>query len=283
MRSELHDPLPARPSPAEQGHARMDSATRTLTQPDLADTPSAAPSAPDPTLPEAAPPSLAPIPRDGYIKHYEIIRALVKHRLLGTDHRWRVEHCGGCRGDQFARAASLGVMISLPPFQFIYWGDVLDGTMFPSEIGRQWVQAGGAMKTGAPVSFHNDGCVSPPIPLLNVQSMVTRRTPSGTLHGPEQAVILHDALLAHTMHAAHHLKRDNDLGSITVGKLADFVELSADPYAVPIDRLVDEVKVNGTWSNGKRVDLAAFMDQIAKYPPIGAKQQARVAALKRCC
>ncbi|HVK69241.1 MAG TPA: amidohydrolase family protein [Polyangium sp.] len=210
-------------------------------------------------------------------------RALVKHRLLGTDHRWRVEHCGGCRGDQFARAASLGVMISLPPFQFIYWGDVLDGTMFPSEIGRQWVRAGDAMKTGAPVSFHNDGCVSPPIPLLNVQSMVTRRTPSRTLHGPEQAVILHDALLAHTMHAAYHLKRDHDLGSITVGKLADFVELSADPYAVPIDNLVDEVKVNGTWSNGKRVDLAAFMDQIAKYPPIGAKPQARVAAMKRCC
>ncbi|MDI3285858.1 amidohydrolase family protein [Polyangium sp. 15x6] len=210
-------------------------------------------------------------------------RALANHGLLGTDHRWRVEHCGGCRGDQFARAADLGVMVSLPPFQFIYWGDLLDGTMFTPEIGRQWVRAGDAMKTRAPVSFHNDGCVSPPKPLLNIQSMVTRRTPSGTLHGPEQAVSLHDALMAHTMHAAHHLRRDHDLGSITVGKLADFVELTNDPYVVDIEKLANEVAVNGTWSNGKRVDLAAFLDQIAKYPAIEAKPRARAAAFKRCC
>lgn len=42
-------------------------------------------------------------------------RALEQNGLAGTDHRWRVEHCGACRGDQFQRAADLGVTISLPP------------------------------------------------------------------------------------------------------------------------------------------------------------------------
>ena len=78
--------------------------------------------------------------------------------------------------------------------QFIYWGDLLDGVMFPPEIGGQWMRAGDAFRSGALVTSHNDGSVSPPIPLLNIQSMVTRRTPSGALHGPEQQVTLEDAI-----------------------------------------------------------------------------------------
>lgn len=112
--------------------------------------------------------------------------ALVTNNLLGTGHRWRVEHVGGCRGDQFIRAASLGVTISMLPAQFISWGDLLDGQMFPTEIGSQWMRAGDAFRSGALVTVHNDGSVSPPVPLLNIQCMVTRRSLSGNLHGPEQ-------------------------------------------------------------------------------------------------
>ncbi len=42
-------------------------------------------------------------------------RALNVHGLTGTDHRWRVEHLGGARADQFPRVASLGVFASLGP------------------------------------------------------------------------------------------------------------------------------------------------------------------------
>lgn len=210
-------------------------------------------------------------------------RALANHGLMGTDHRWRVEHCGGCRGDQFVRAAALGVTISLPPFQFIYWGDLLDGTMFPSNIGSQWVRAGDAVKSGTPVTFHNDGCVSPPVPLLNIQAMVTRRTPSGAVHGPEQAVSLHDALKAHTVHAAWQLRREHDLGSIAVGKLADFVELSADPYTADIEKLTDQVQVRGTWSGGKKVDLRAFILQIEALEASEHQHLVLRAVHKRCC
>jgi predicted amidohydrolase YtcJ len=208
--------------------------------------------------------------------------ALATHGLLGTDHRWRVEHVGGCRGDQFERAAALGVTISMLPAQFIYWGDVLDGQMFPTEIGSQWMRAGDAFRSGALVTFHNDGSVSPPIPLLNVQCMVTRRTPSGTLHGPEQQVSLDDALKAHTIHAAHQLFREHDLGSIVVGKLADLVQLSADPYTVDSDKLTDEVKVLGTWVSGKKTDTDAFLAGIQTIDPT-EHQQLRAAALSHKC
>ena len=209
--------------------------------------------------------------------------ALRINGLLGTDHRWRVEHCGAGRGDQFDRAAELGVTISLLPAQFIYWGDLLDGTMFTPEIGANWMQAGGAFKSGAVVTFHNDGPVSPPIPLLNVQAMVTRRTPSGTLHGAEQQVTLQQGLQAHTINAAHQLKRDGDLGSIAVGKLADLVELSADPFTVDVNTLTDQVKVLGTWLNGKKTDAATFVTQVEALDPTPHQQLPLAAKASQCC
>ena len=193
--------------------------------------------------------------------------ALVTNGLLGTDHRWRVEHVGACRGDQFVRAASLGVTVSMLPAQFIYWGDLLDGQMFPTEIGSQWMQAGAAFRSGALVTFHNDGLVSPPIPLLNIQAMVTRRCASGNVHGPEQQVSLDDAFRAHTINAARQMFRDHDLGSIAVGKRADLVQLSADPFSVDIESLTDQVSVQATWVNGKKIDTDAYITQIEAIDP----------------
>jgi predicted amidohydrolase YtcJ len=188
--------------------------------------------------------------------------ALNNNNLIGTDHRWRVEHCGGCRGDQFQRAVELGVTISLGPFQFIYWGDLLDGTMFPSEIGSQWMRWGDAVRAGAHISFHNDGSVSPPIPLLNIQTAITRMTDSGQVRGASQIISLDDALKAETIGAAYMLHRDDEIGSLEVGKFADLVELSKDPYLAEPTKLATEVKVEGTWLSGHKVGLDAFMDQV---------------------
>ena len=55
----------------------------------------------------------------------------------------------------------------------------------------------------------------------------------------------------------------NVTGSVEVGKLADFVELSADPWAVDRDRLIDEVQVAGTWLGGRRIDLDEFLSAVA--------------------
>ena len=188
--------------------------------------------------------------------------ALTNNNLMGTDHRWRVEHCGGCRGDQFLRAVSMGVTISLGPFQFIYWGDLLDGTMFPPEIGSQWMRWGDAVRAGAHLSFHNDGPVSPPIPLLNIQTAITRATDSGQVHGANQIISLEDALKAETTGAAYMLHRENEIGSLAVGLYADLVELSMDPYLAEPTTLATEVKVQATWLSGKKVDLDSFLTQI---------------------
>jgi len=209
-------------------------------------------------------------------------RGLTKHGLLGTDHRWRVEHLGACHKAQFERAAALGVEASMGPFQFIYWGDLLDGTMFPSAVGSQWQAIGDAFAAGLEPSFHNDGSVTPPNVLLNVQSTVTRTTISGAVHGANQAVTLDEALRAVTVNGARQLFVDDRLGSLEAGKVADLVELSADPYTVEPTRLATDVTVRGTWVGGRRVDLDAFAAQVEALDPTPHADLAAQAQV-RCC
>jgi cytosine/adenosine deaminase-related metal-dependent hydrolase len=78
---------------------------------------------------------------------------------------------------------------------------------------------------------------------------------------------LDDAFRAHTINAAKQMFRDKDLGSITVGKLADLVQLSADPYSVDADKLTNQVTVQGTWVSGKKIDPDAFVTQIEAMDP----------------
>ena len=206
---------------------------------------------------------------------------LQKAGLTGTDHHWRLEHLGAGRADQYPRIASLGLHASMSLFQFQYWGDLLDGEMFPSEIGANWCRNGDAVAAGLEISFNNDGSVSPPLPLDNIHTAITRQTSSGTVRGPGQKVSLDEALRAVTINAAYALKREHKVGSLEVGKLADLVELTADPYEVDPDHFKDLVDVAGTWVGGEKVDLDAFLAAAGVTDP---EEHAHLHAIgRRCC
>lgn len=209
--------------------------------------------------------------------------ALSRFGLLGSDHRWRVEHLGAARRDQFERAAALGVTCSLSPFQYVYWGDLLDGTMFDSAHGSQWQRFRDAFEAGVTPSYHNDGSVCPPDQLLNVQQTVTRQTIGGTVHGANQAVTLDDALKAITINGAHQLKRDHEIGSLAVGKYADLVELSADVYTVPADQITQQVKVLGTWLGGRKIDIDGYVAAVEAVDPTEHRSVASEVAARKCC
>ena len=189
-------------------------------------------------------------------------RALGRLGLSGTDHRWRVEHFATPTREQCARAGALGVTASMSPFQSLYWGDLYDGVIFEPTYGARWQPYRDAYDGGVRPTFHNDGYLSPPLPWLNIQNAVTRRSASGTVHAPDQALTLDEALAAHTINAAWQQKRDHEIGSVEVGKLADLVVLNTDPYSVEPSRLQDTMAVTGTWFAGQEVDLEAFMDSV---------------------
>lgn len=205
---------------------------------------------------------------DMVLDAYEAV--LSAHGLLGSDHRWRVEHIGAVRTDQLERMKELGVVPTFGLFQFTQWGDLLDGTMYAPEHGAQWCRIGDAERIGLRQSYHNDGNISRPLPMANVQAAVTRRVNSrhgdgtygfadGNVHGPEQRVSLDEALRAITINAAYCVHRDDEIGSLEVGKFADFVELAADPYAVEPTEIVSSCAVRATWLGGRRTDPEAFV------------------------
>lgn len=193
---------------------------------------------------------------DVVLDSYE--QALRDHDLISTDHRWRIEHCGAMTAAQFKRAAQLGVEVSLFPALFFWWGDVMVGGLFSEADGAQWGKLKSAFDAGLQPSFHNDGTVTPPAPLLSMQTAMTRRVHgSGTTHAPEECVSLDQALAAYTTNPARQLSRDHDLGSIEVGKLADLVSLSHDPYQVDPEQFSETIRVLGTWLSGRRVAQSA--------------------------
>jgi len=74
------------------------------------------------------------------------------------------------------------------------------------------------------------------------------RNPAGWV--PEQKLTVAEVIEGYTMGAAYSAFRENELGSITVGKLADLVLLDNDPFRVAPEALRD-VKVALTLVGGR--------------------------------
>lgn len=217
---------------------------------------------------------------EAVIDAYE--RALTKAGITASDHRWRLEHFSIPSREQCIRAGKLGLTVSMSPFQALYWGDLYDGVLFEPSFGARWQPYRDAFDGGLNPSFHNDGYLSPPLPWLNIQNAVTRRSASGTVHAPEQAVSLDEALAAHTINAAWQQKREEELGSIEVGKCADFVELSHDPYEVDPTQLQQTMKTHGTWLAGRRIDLDAFMAEVEDWDPVHHRAMHENVPIHKC-
>lgn len=88
-----------------------------------------------------------------------------------------------------------------------------------------------------------------------IRAAVTRETPSGTRLQAGEAISVNDALAAYTSGGATALGVEHEAGTITEGKVADLVLLSADPLKTEPTRLSD-VEVLATWRAGVMVHAA---------------------------
>jgi predicted amidohydrolase YtcJ len=112
------------------------------------------------------------------------------------------------------------------------------------------VRAASVLRRGIPLSLHSDLPMGPAAPLALASFAVNRRTPEGRVAGPQQRIGVHDALRAVTIEAAYSWRREDELGSITPGKYANFTVLAEDPYAVEPERLGD-IPILGTVFEGR--------------------------------
>jgi predicted amidohydrolase YtcJ len=169
-----------------------------------------------------------------------------------VDHRLRLEHVGAMTPAQFQRAAALGVTASFLIDHVYYWGDTLVDDLFGVEHGSAWANARAAIDAGMRISLHNDGTVTPAEPLRNMGVATTRRSRSGRVLHADEAITVDEALRAQTIDAAWQVQADDIVGSLEVGKYADLVVLSADPYTVEPSALPG-LTVDATYLAGRQV------------------------------
>jgi predicted amidohydrolase YtcJ len=170
------------------------------------------------------------------------------------DRRWRIEHSQHLAAKDFARYAKLGVIASVQPYHAID-----DGRWAESRIGLDRIKRTYAFRTlldnGVRLAFGTDWFVAPLSPMWSVYAAVTRatldgKTPSGWV--PEQKLTVTEAIEAYTMGSAYAEFQEKEKGSITPGKLADFVVLSDDIFKIP-PAAIKNVKVEATYLGGKLV------------------------------
>lgn len=170
---------------------------------------------------------------DMVLNAYE--RVLADH--TGPNPRHRIEHCSLVNPDLLRRIKAAGV-VPAPFYTYAYYH------------GNKWVDYGpekmesmfahrSFLDYDIPVAPASDYTPGPYEPMMAIQSMVTRKDVRGRVWGPSQRISVTEAMQICTTHGAYASFEEHIKGSLTAGKLADFVILENDPHDVDQDAIVD--------------------------------------------
>ena len=168
------------------------------------------------------------------------------------DARWRIEHASVMNQALLDRAKKDGVILVFHSYMWEY-GNILV-SYGPKRLSMMHAYRT-AIDMGIPVAGHSDSPISAADPLLRIQDMVTRTSSQGIVNGPNQRVNVDEAIKVWTLDGAYATFEENIKGSITPGKLADFVVLQKDPRQVPANTIKD-ILLEATFLGGQQVYTA---------------------------
>ncbi|MBV9610907.1 MAG: amidohydrolase [Acidobacteriaceae bacterium] len=172
------------------------------------------------------------------------------------DRRLRIEHAQHLLASDIPRFGRDHVIASMQPYHCID-----DGRWAEKRIGPERAKTTYAFRSlldsGATLAFGSDWEVAPMSPLMGIYAATTRRTldgkhPEGWV--PEQKITVAEAVRANTTGSAYASFEDGIKGSIQAGKLADFVVLSDDIFAINPVRIAD-TKVVATIFDGRLIGM----------------------------
>ena len=175
-------------------------------------------------------------------------------RDAGTDHRWRVEHAQILTAADIPRFAALGVVASMQPTHATSDMPWAADRVGPDRI--QWAYAWRKLRdAGARLALGSDFPVESVDPRLGLHAAVTRSNAQEAPAGgwmPQEKLTAWEAMRGFTRDAAHAGFAEDHVGSLAVGRRADFVLLAQDPLAVE-PRQLDELEVLATYVDGEAV------------------------------
>ena len=167
------------------------------------------------------------------------------------DHRHRLEHCLLLPPDLMEKIKELGITPSFHINHLYYYGEALRDDIIGPERAAKMLPLKSALDEGIRFTLHADQPMYPEDPLSLVATAVHRQTRNGQTIGEDQAIDIQSALKAVTIDAAWQIGQEKDLGSIEVGKMADFVILDRNP--LDPEAALRKIKVQATYRSGRKI------------------------------
>ncbi|MEM1411944.1 MAG: amidohydrolase [Pseudomonadota bacterium] len=168
--------------------------------------------------------------------------------------RHRVEHAQVLTAKDLDRFADLGIIAAMQPTHAtsdMYWAE--------DRVGSRRIRFAYAWRSlldsGASVAFGSDFPVEAVDPRHGLYAAVSRMDLAGTPEVgwyPEERVTREEALRGFTLDAAYAGFMEEMVGSLAVGKRADFVVLDRDYMTIPLEE-IPEMKILETWLDGIRL------------------------------
>ena len=170
---------------------------------------------------------------DMYLTALERAQAMIPR----PDARPKITHCTLINDDLVRRMKALGAVPAMFTTYAYYNTD-----KFPF-YGEELMKRSMAFRTLLDAGIHaaagSDFSPGPFAPLMGMQGMVTRSGWDGTTWGANQRITVAEALQVNTLNGAYASHEETLKGSVTPGKLADFVVLAADPHTMRPEKIKD--------------------------------------------
>jgi len=168
--------------------------------------------------------------------------------------RHRIEHAQVVQPGDIPRFKSIGIIPSMQPTHA-----TSDKNMAETRVGPERIKGAYAWRTflhqGSRIACGSDFPVEAPNPFFGLHAAVTRQDAQGQpVAGwyPNQAMSLKEAFRCFTLDAAYAGHREDSLGSLEAGKLADFIIIDQDLFKMPTYD-IHKTGVLETWVAGKQV------------------------------
>jgi predicted amidohydrolase YtcJ len=158
-----------------------------------------------------------------------------EHPVSGRRHR--IEHCGFLNPGQRRRMKARGILpVPQPVFMYEF------GDLYVTNLGRARAEAAYPMRTwveeGHEPSASSDAPVSTVDPFVNLFTMLTRRTNTGTVLGAGETLTMEQALHAYTHAGAYSQFAETTRGTLAPGMLADIAVISADLFSLSPEEML---------------------------------------------
>jgi predicted amidohydrolase YtcJ len=151
--------------------------------------------------------------------------------------RPKFTHCSLPNADQIQRIKALDGQPALFSTYMYYNADKF--RYFGPDLADHMMPYKDMFDAGINVSTGSDFYPGPFDPRMAIQGMGTRRGFNGETWGAKQKVTVDQAIRAHTSNGAYHTFEEKLKGSITAGKLADYVVMSDDMHLIDPEKIIN--------------------------------------------